>query len=24
MEEVLMRPAGCAHPVVCVGPNAPE
>jgi len=21
---VLMRPAGCAHPVVCVDPNAPE
>ncbi len=23
MEEVLVRPAGGAHPVVCVGPNAP-
>ncbi len=22
MEEVLVRPAGGAHPVVCVGPNA--
>ncbi len=22
-EEVLVRPAGGAHPVVCVGPNAP-
>ncbi len=22
-EEVLVRPAGDAHPVVCVGPNAP-
>ncbi len=21
--EVLLRPAGGAHPVVCVGPNAP-
>ncbi len=24
LEEVLVRPAGGAHPVVCVGPNAPE
>ncbi len=23
LEEVLVRPAGGAHPVVCVGPNAP-
>ncbi len=23
LEEVLVRPAGDAHPVVCVGPNAP-
>jgi len=23
LEEVLLRPAGGAHPVVCVGPNAP-
>ncbi len=22
LEEVLVRPAGGAHPVVCVGPNA--
>ncbi len=22
-EEVLVRPAGGAHPAVCVGPNAP-
>ncbi len=22
--EVLVRPAGGAHPVVCVGPNAPR
>ncbi len=24
LEEVLVRPAGGAHPVVCVGPNAPR
>ncbi len=24
LEEVLVKPAGDAHPVVCVGPNAPE
>jgi len=24
LEEVLVRPAVGAHPVVCVGPNAPE
>ncbi len=24
LEEVLVRPAGGAHPAVCVGPNAPE
>ncbi len=24
LEEVLVRPAGGAHPVVCVGPNTPE
>ncbi len=23
LEEMLVRPAGGAHPVVCVGPNAP-
>ncbi len=23
LEEVLVRPAGVTHPVVCVGPNAP-
>ncbi len=23
LEEVLVRPAGGPHPVVCVGPNAP-
>ncbi len=23
LEEVLVRPAGGAHPVVCVGPNTP-
>ncbi len=23
LEEVLVRPAGGAHPMVCVGPNAP-
>ncbi len=23
LEEVLVRPAGGAHPVVCVGPNSP-
>jgi len=23
LEEVLVKPAGGAHPVVCVGPNAP-
>ncbi len=23
LEELLVRPAGGAHPVVCVGPNAP-
>ncbi len=23
LAEVLVRPAGGAHPVVCVGPNAP-
>ncbi len=23
LEEVLVRPAGGAHPVACVGPNAP-
>ncbi len=23
LEEVLVSPAGGAHPVVCVGPNAP-
>ncbi len=23
LEEVLVRPAGGAHPVVCVGPNVP-
>ncbi len=23
LEEVLVRPAGGAHPVICVGPNAP-
>ncbi len=23
MEEVLVRPAGDAHPAVCVGPNTP-
>ncbi len=23
LEEVLVRPAWGAHPVVCVGPNAP-
>ncbi len=23
LEEVLVRPAGSAHPVVCVGPNTP-
>ncbi len=23
LEEVLVRPAGSAHPVVCLGPNAP-
>ncbi len=23
LEEVLVRPSGGAHPVVCVGPNAP-
>ncbi len=23
LEKVLVRPAGGAHPVVCVGPNAP-
>ncbi len=23
LEEVLVRPAGGAHPVVCVSPNAP-
>ncbi len=23
LEEALVRPAGGAHPVVCVGPNAP-
>ncbi len=23
LEEVLVRPAGGAHPIVCVGPNAP-
>ncbi len=23
LEEVLVRPAGGAHPAVCVGPNAP-
>ncbi len=23
LEEVLVRPAGGAHPVVCVGPKAP-
>ncbi len=23
LEEVLVRPAGGAYPVVCVGPNAP-
>ncbi len=23
LEEVLVRPAGGAHPVVCVGPSAP-
>ncbi len=23
LEEVLVRPAGGSHPVVCVGPNAP-
>ncbi len=23
LEEVLVRPAGGAHPVLCVGPNAP-
>ncbi len=23
LEEVLVRPAGGAHPLVCVGPNAP-
>ncbi len=23
LEVVLLRPAGGAHPVVCVGPNAP-
>ncbi len=23
LEEVLVRPAGGAHPVVCVGPNDP-
>ncbi len=23
LEEVLVRPAGGAHPVVCVGPDAP-
>ncbi len=23
LEEVLVRTAGGAHPVVCVGPNAP-
>ncbi len=23
LEEVLVRPAGGAHPTVCVGPNAP-
>ncbi len=23
LEEVLVRPAGGAHPVVCVDPNAP-
>ncbi len=22
LEEVLVRPAGGAHPVICVGPNA--
>ncbi len=24
LEEVLERPGGGAHPVVCVGPNTPE
>ncbi len=24
LDEVLVRPAGGAHPVVCVGPNAPS
>ncbi len=24
LEEVLVKPPGGAHPVVCVGPNAPE
>ncbi len=24
LEEVLVKPLGGAHPVVCVGPNAPE
>jgi len=24
LEEVLVRPAGGAHPVVCVGPNGPK
>ncbi len=23
LEDVLVRPAGGAHPVACVGPNAP-